>query len=327
LLLPEFRDPEPGRLDLPSAALSLAAVLALIYGLKETAQDGFGSVPATAILAGLGLGLVFLRRQRVLSYPLLDVGLFRSSVFSTSVAAICAAVFVMGGIFLFVAQYLQLVLGQSALEAALWLLPSTAALVAGSMLAPVLARWIRAGTLLAGGLALAAVGVAVVTQVEAVAGLAAAVLGTSIMGIGAGLVGTLATDVVVGTAPPERAGAASAISETGAELGGALGVAVLGSIGAAVYRSELADTVPAGVPEEEEQVARDTLGGALAAADGLRPGSAEALLEAARDAFVLGMQVAAVTTAFAVGLLAVLAAALLRSARQAPAEMAQDTPQ
>jgi MFS transporter, DHA2 family, multidrug resistance protein len=327
LLLPEFRDPEPGRLDLPSAALSLAAVLALIYGLKEAAQDGFGSVPATAILVGLGLGLVFLRRQRVLSYPLLDVGLFRSSAFSTSVAAICAAVFVMGGISLFVAQYLQLVLGQSALEAALWLLPSTAALVAGSILAPVLARWIRAGTLLAGGLGLAAVGVAVVTHVEVVAGLAAAVLGTSIMGIGAGLVGTLATDVVVGAAPPERAGAASAISETGAELGGALGVAVLGSIGAAVYRSELADTVRAGVPEEEEEVARDTLGGALAAADGLRPGSAEALLEAARDAFVLGMQVAAATTAFAVGLLAVLAAALLRSARQAPAEIAHDTPQ
>jgi DHA2 family multidrug resistance protein-like MFS transporter len=160
LLLPEFRDPEPGRLDLASAALSLAAVLSVIYGLKLTAQDGFGWVPSMAIAAGLGIGLVFVRRQRGLSYPLLDVRLFRSAAFSTSIAAMCAAVFVMGGILFFVTQYLQLVRGQGALEAAAWLLPSTGGLVAGSMLAPLLVRSVRAGTLVAGGLALAAIGVA-----------------------------------------------------------------------------------------------------------------------------------------------------------------------
>jgi MFS transporter, DHA2 family, multidrug resistance protein len=315
-LLPEFRDPAAGRLDLTSAALSLTAVLAVIYGLKQTAQDGFGWPPAAAILLGLGVGSVFVRRQRRLTYPLLDLRLFSSAAFSTSIAAICAAVFVMGGIFLFVAQYLQLVRGQDALEAALWLLPSTGGLVAGSLLAPLLTRWIRADALLAGGLALASAGAAVLTQVEVDSGLALAVAGTSIMGIGAGLVGTLATDVVVAAAPAKRAGAASAISETAAELGGALGIAVLGSIGAAVYRKELADAMPIGLPEENAETAEDTLGGAIATAGDLPARLADPLLDAARDAFMQGLQLAAATTALAVACLAVLARTLLRRAPQ-----------
>ena len=312
LLLPEFRDPDAGRLDLASAALSLGSVLALIFGLKQIAQDGFGWLPAAAILIGLAVGAVFLRRQRLLPYPLLDVRLFRSAAFSTSVAAMCAAVFVVAGIFLFVAQYLQLVRGEGAFEAALWLLPSTGGLVVGSMVAPVLARRARPSSVLAVGLALAAVGAGVLVQVEA--GLAVVVAGTSAMGVGAGLVGTLATDVVVGAAPVQRAGAASAISETGAELGGALGIAVLGSIGTAVYRNELDEAVRAGIPPRSADPARGTLAGALEAADGLPAPLADRLVDAARDAFVQGLQLAALTTAVLVATLAVVAAALLRRA-------------
>jgi DHA2 family multidrug resistance protein-like MFS transporter len=318
LLLPEFRDPEAGRLDLASAALSLVSVLAVIYGLKQIAQDGLGWSPALAIVAGVAFGAIFLRRQRILPYPLLERELFRARAFSTSVAAMCGAVFVMAGIFLFIAQYLQLVRGLGAFEAALWLLPSTGGLVVGSMLAPLIARRISSGSVVAGGLALAAAGVAVLTQLEGAAGLAVAVGGTSVMGIGAGLVGTLATDLVVGAAPPERAGAASAISETSAELGGALGIAILGSIGTAVYRSELADAIPAGVPAEKAEPARDTLGGAIAAADGLPARLADGLVDSAREAFMQGLQLAAATTAVVVACLAVLAARLLLRAPQAP---------
>jgi MFS transporter, DHA2 family, multidrug resistance protein len=318
LLLPEYRDPEAGRLDLVSAALSLAAVLALIYGLKTTAQDGLAWTAAAAIALGLVVGFVFLRRQRLLPYPLLDVRLFRSSGFSIAVAAICASVFVVGGIFFFLAQYLQLVRGQAAVEAALWLLPATGGLVAGSMLAPVLTRRMRAGSLLAGGLAVTAAGVAALTQTDVDSGLVVAVLGSGIMGCGAGLVGTLATDLIIGAAPPERAGAASAISETGAELGGALGIAVLGSIGAAVYRRDLDDTIPPGLSSEQAGVVRDTLGGALAVAEGLPARLSEEVLGAARDAFVHGLQLAAATTALAVAGLAILAWTFLRGAGQAP---------
>jgi MFS transporter, DHA2 family, multidrug resistance protein len=318
LLLPEFRDPGAARVDVPSAVLSLVAVLAVIYGLKQIAQDGFGWTPALAIVAGLGIGLIFLRRQRLLSYPLLELRLFRIPAFSTSVAAICAAVFVMAGIFLFIAQYLQLVRGKGALEAALWLLPSTAGLVIGSMLAPLIARRVHGGSTLAGGLGLAAVGAAVLTQLEEAGGLAVVVGGTSVMGIGAGLVGTLATDLVVGAAPPERAGAASAISETGAELGGALGIAILGSIGTAVYRSRLGDAIPSSVTPEQEEAAQDTLGGALAAGNELPAPLAEDVVDAAREAFLQGLQLAAAVTAVAVAVLAVVAARLLRRAPQPP---------
>jgi MFS transporter, DHA2 family, multidrug resistance protein len=315
LLLPEFRDPEAGRVDLLSAAISLVAVLGVVYGLKQIAQDGLSWSPLLAILAGLALGVVFLRRQRSLPYPLLDLHLFRAGEFSTSVAAMCAAVFVVAGIFFFIAQYLQLVLGQGPFEAALWLLPSTVGLVVGSLLAPLLARRLRAGALVAGGLALAAAGVGLLAAVEGASGLGIVVGGTLVMGIGSGLVGTLATDVVVGAAPPERAGAASAISETGAELGGALGIAILGSIGTAVYRSQVSGTVPANVPREEAEPAEDTLGGAIAAADRLPARAAAELVDAARDAFMQGLQVAAATTAVLMAALAVLAAMLLRRGR------------
>jgi MFS transporter, DHA2 family, multidrug resistance protein len=320
-LLPEFRDPEAGRLDPGSAALSLAAVLAVIYGLKQIAQDGFGWPPALSILAGLGVGAVFLRRQRILPYPLLDLRLFRASAFNTSVAAMCAAVFVMAGIFLFVAQYLQLVRGMGAFEAALWLLPSTAGLVVGSMLAPLLGRRISTGSVLAGGLALAAVGVAALTLIDGAAGLAVPVSGTSEMGIGAGLVGTLATDLVVGAAPPERAGAPSAISETGAELGGALGIAILGSIGTAVYRSQFADAIPSSVPPEQAEAAQDTLGGAIAAGNELPAPLAHEVVDGAREAFLQGLQLAAANTAVAAaGLAAAAAARLLRRTPQGARE-------
>jgi DHA2 family multidrug resistance protein-like MFS transporter len=270
------------------------------------------------LIGATAVGLMFLHRQRTVRYPLLELRLFREPAFSTSVAAMCAAVFVMAGIFLFIAQYLQLVRGMGAFEAALWLLPSTGGLVIGSMLAPLIARRINMGSVLAGGLALAAAGVAVLTQLEGAGGLAIVVGGTSVMGIGAGFVGTLATDLVVGAAPPERAGAASAISETGAELGGALGIAVLGSIGTAVYRSELTDSIPAGVPPEQAEAARETLGGAIAAGDGLPARLADGLVDPAREAFLQGLQVASATTAFVVAGLAVLAATLLRRAPQAP---------
>jgi DHA2 family multidrug resistance protein-like MFS transporter len=317
VLLPEFRDPEAGRLDVFSAALSLVAMLAVIYGLKQIAQDGLSWRAALAIPAGVAVGALFLHRQRILPYPLIDLRLFRSAAFSTSVGAIYAAVFVVAGTFLFVAQYLQLVLGKGPFEAGLWLLPSTGGLILGSMLAPLIVRRVRASLVLAGSLGLAAVGVATLIRVDEASGLAVVVVGTAIMGLGAGSVGTLATDLVVGAAPPERAGAASAISETGAELGGALGVAILGSVGTAVYRNEVDDAVPAGVAPETAEAARDTLGGATDAAGQLPDQLGAVLLDAARDAFTQGLQAAALTGAVLVAGLALASALLLRRERSA----------
>jgi len=151
-LLPEFRDPDAGRLDLFSAALSLVAVLAMIYGLKQIVQNGLDASAELFIAAGLVAGVVFVRRQSLLRYPLIDVRMFREPAFSTSVAAMYTAVFIMAGIELFVAQYLQLVLGKGPFEAGLLTLPSAVGLVIGATLAPLAARRVRPGLMVAAGL-------------------------------------------------------------------------------------------------------------------------------------------------------------------------------
>jgi DHA2 family multidrug resistance protein-like MFS transporter len=314
-LLPEFRDPDAGRLDLFSAALSLAAVLAVIYGLKQFAQDGAGWLPALSVAAGLAVGIAFVRRQRTLADPLIDLQLFRAPAFSASLVAFLLSIFVIAGIFLFIAQYLQLVLGLSPLVAGLWTVPSAGGLIAGSLLAPLVARRIRPAFVMAAGLALSAVGFGMVAQIGAGSGLAVLVAGSVIFSLGAAPVGTLATDLIVGSAPPEKAGAASGISETSAEFGGALGIAVLGSIGTAVYRSEVAGAFPEGVPPGAAEAARDTLGGAVATARGLPDPLGAALLEAAREAFTQGLQLTAIMSAAIVLVMAILAAVVLRHVR------------
>jgi MFS transporter, DHA2 family, multidrug resistance protein len=155
LLLPESRDPNAGRLDILSALLSLLAVLAVIYGLKQIAQDGWGALPVLSIVAGLTLGILFVRRQQILADPLLDLRLFRTPAFSASLATYTLGVFVAFGSFLFIAQYLQLVLGLSPLQAGLWSVPGAIASIIGSNVAPLLVRRVRPALVVAGGLALA----------------------------------------------------------------------------------------------------------------------------------------------------------------------------
>ena len=312
MLLPEYRDPEAGRLDIFSAAMSLTAVLAVIYGLKQVAQKGLEWLPVLSAAAGLAVGVAFARRQRKLADPLIDLRLFREPAFSVSLAAFLFSIFVMAGIF-FIAQYLQLVLGLSPLVAGLWTLPSAGGLIAGSMLAPLIARRVRPAFVMAGGLALAAVGFGMLTQVNAGSGLAVLVVASVVFSLGVAPVGTLATDLIIGTVPPERAGAASGISETSAEFGGALGIAVLGSIGTVMYRSEVADAFPDSVPSGAAEVARDTLGGAASVAVRLPDPLADGVLDGAREAFAQALQVTALTSAAIMVGVAGLALLLLRN--------------
>jgi DHA2 family multidrug resistance protein-like MFS transporter len=309
ILLPEYKDPDAGRLDLLSAALSLVAVLAVIYGLKQIAQDGLEAVSVVAILLGLMIGLVFVIRQTRLDDPLIDVGLFRAPSFSASLAVYTLGILVLFGAFLFIYQYLQLVVGLSPLRAGLWTLPSFVGFIVGSMLAPIVVRWIRPALVMAGGLLLGAVGFVVLAQVTADTGVAPVVVSSLIFSLGMGPLFTLTNDLIIGSAPPERAGAASGISETGAELGGALSIAILGTLGTAVYRNEIA--IPAGVPPEDATAARDTFGGAFDAAAGLPDALANDLMLAASVAFTRGMEVAALTSAAIAVVAAVVAAVFL----------------
>jgi MFS transporter, DHA2 family, multidrug resistance protein len=312
VLLPEFRDPQAGRLDLLSAALSLAAVLLVIYGLKRIAEDGPGWPAALSIGAGLVAGAVFVRRQRRLADPLIDLRLFRAPAFRASLATYMIGCLVAYGVYIFIAQYLQLVLGLSPLRAGLWTVPSMAGFVVGSMLVPMIVRRVRPAHLVSAGLALAAVGFCVLTQVGRDSGLLVLVTGSVIYSLGLSPVIILATDMIVGSAPVERAGAASAISETSAELGGALGIAILGSIGTAVYRRMMADGVPAGVLPEAMEAARSTLGGALAVAEPLSDHLKVELVGTAREAFTQAFALIAAICGVIALATAVVAAVVLR---------------
>jgi MFS transporter, DHA2 family, multidrug resistance protein len=317
MLLPESRDPTAGRVDVTSVAMSLVGVLAVIYGLKRIAQDGLEWLPAVSIAAGLAVSCTFLLRQRTLSNPLLDLGLFRVPAYCITLTAHALAFFAIDGVFFITTQYLQLVLGLSPLHAGLWIAPSFGGFIVGSMLAPPIVRRVRPAYVMGGGLALAAVGFGILAWVDGVSDLATLVTGSVVFSLGLAPVVTLATDLIVGSAPPEQAGAASAISETSSEFGAALGIAVLGSVGIAVYRAQVTDTVPAGVPPGAAEAARDTLGGAATAARHLPDRLGDPLLDAAREAFVHGLQVIAVTCAIIAVSLAILVTFSLRRFRTA----------
>ncbi|MEO8610351.1 MAG: MFS transporter [Chloroflexota bacterium] len=283
-LLPEYRDPNAGRLDIISALLSILAVLTVIYGLKQFAQDGLGLISVLSIALGLVLGILFIRRQQHLEHPLIDLKLFRVPAFSATLIVFMLNAFVMFAASFFAAQYFQLVLGLSPLHAGLWTLPSAVSVIIGTTLVPRLVQYASKTTVIIAGLVICALGFGVLMLVGS-GGLAALVIGSVITGLGAGPLSALIPDVVVGSAPAETAGSAASISSTSVEFGGALGLALLGSVGVAVYRSAMAGAIPAGVTPESALIAGETLGGAVAAARDLPPDVGAQLLGAAHHAF------------------------------------------
>ena len=312
ILLPEFRDSKAGRLDIASAVLSLAAVLVAIYGIKKIAESGFALVPLVAIASGVLIGAFFVRRQKSLVDPLIDLSLFRSPAFSASLAINVVGFFIAFGTFLFIAQYLQLVLGLSPLSAGWWTAPSGLAFIVGSMLAPVFVRRLRPSFVIASGFVLAAIGFALLTQIGEAREPVRVMTGYVVLSLGLAPVFTLATDLVVGTVAPEKAGMASGLSETSAEFGGALGIAVLGSVVTAVYRSRIVSAIPDGVPSAAADAARGTLGGAATVAGTLPAAEGAAMLEAARRVFTDAVIVTAAVSAVLAAVAAIVTATLLR---------------
>jgi DHA2 family multidrug resistance protein-like MFS transporter len=315
ILLPEYRDPNAGKPDLTSAALSLGAVLATIYGLKRIAQDGVSVTAIAAMILGFMVGVVFVRRQLGLADPLIDLRLFRIPAFRASLVLYGGSILVLFGGFLFLPQYLQLVLGLSPMRGGLWTLPWAIGFVIGSLATPVLARRIRPALLMSWGLVLSSTGYFLLTQLGPSADhLPLFGVATLILALGASPVFTLTNDVIIGSAPPERAGAASGISETCAELGGALGIAIFGSIGVAIYRGMLGEGMPVGLSPDVTEAAMSTLGGAVAMSQRLPAAVGAALVDAARDAFLRGLVLSAAISGVGALALAILAGWTFRGA-------------
>jgi DHA2 family multidrug resistance protein-like MFS transporter len=303
LLLPEYRDESAGRIDLASVALSLAAILPVIYGVKRLAEHGADAWAIGAITAGVAFGVLFVSRQRRLDDPLMDVRLFANRAFSAALLVLLLALGLMGGLYLFVTQYLQLVEGLSALRAGLWLLPAAGLLIVASSLTPMLARRVGPGHIVGGALLLSVLGYAMIAQVESAGDMPLLFTGFVFVYSGISPMMVLGTDLVVGSAPPERAGSAAAMSESGMELGIALGVAGLGSVVTAVYRDGTA-----GLPE----AAADTIAGADAVARELADPEGAQVLAQARDAFTDGLNLASGIAGVIVAVLAIAAMVLLR---------------
>ncbi|MFE2598127.1 MFS transporter [Streptomyces sp. NPDC059396] len=360
LLVPEFKDPAPGRYDLLSVPLSMGAVLPLVYGLKQTAADGLSAARVLCVVAGFVVGALFVRRQRGRDDAMISRALFRSGaedgdegegggkglgrgmnrgrgktqgrgrggVFGYGIVLNTLATFAMMGSAYFTTQYLQSVLGMDSLEAALWSLAPS--LVVGAAAPAGAAIAVKAGRaqVVAAGFLIGAAGFALI----ALAGtdsLRLVLSGAALLGCGIVVVMTLVSDMALTAAPAEKAGSAASLLETGQEFGGALGMAVLGSLGTAVYRQDLADSTPAGLPADALETVRETLGGATVVAAQLPGKAGESVLELAREAFVHGMRIASAGGALLLIAAAVLAATLLRTAVPsvtAQAEAPEPTP-
>jgi len=311
LLLPEYRDPLARPIDARSALLSLAAVLAVISGVKRISAYGADAWAVAAIAAGLALGAVFFRRQRRLANPFVDMALFARPVFAVSIATNALAVFFLFGAFVLTAQYLQLVAGLTPLEAGLWSLPGALAFAAVSPFTAALVRRFSAHRVMAGGLAGSGAGFAMLAVSTT---LPEVVLANTVIALGITPVATLTTGFIVGSAPVAKAGVASALSETAAELGGALGIALLGSLMTFVYVAAMADAATPGLAPEAAAAARATLAGAVDAAAGRVDADALALLATARSSFLDALTAVGALGAATLGLLAVQARRTLKHA-------------
>jgi DHA2 family multidrug resistance protein-like MFS transporter len=305
LLLPEYRNPEAvGRIDLLSVALSLAAILPIIYGITDlAASEGDVPVAVGAIVVGLVFGYVFIRRQLQLPKPLVDLRLLRQPKIRVILPAMLIGSGTLAGSSMFTAQYIQSVAGRSPGQSGLWMAFSGLGIAVGSMLAPVLVRGLRPRSVIILGVTGSAIGLLVLTQAGTSGWLIGVAASTALVALGIGPLFALGTGIMVGSAPPERAGAAASLSETSNVFGSSLGLALLGSLGAAVYRGKMAEADLSGYPPELASKARQTIGGATV--DG-QPG----LIALARHAFTNGLNVvAAVAAAVLVALILLLIAA------------------
>jgi DHA2 family multidrug resistance protein-like MFS transporter len=309
-LLPEYRDPNAGKLGLTSVALSLAAILPAIYGLTELAKNGWQALPVAGIVIGIGFAVLFVRRQHRLEDPLLDLRLFANRSFSTALAGIMSATLLMGAIMLFITQDLQLVEGLSPFQAGLWMLPAVAANALSFIVSPILARRFRPAYLIGTGLAISVSGLIVLTQTDTTSGPTTLATGFALIFLGAGPLVTLSIQLILASAPPEKAGAAAALNETSGQFGFAFGLAALGSIGVAIYDSRF--TPPSAVPAHAADAARESLTDAVVAARTLPADLARGLLAPAREAFVSGLHLVSAISAAILAIVAVLIVRLLR---------------
>ena len=294
-LLPESRNDRPGPFDPRSSLLSFGAVLPVVYAMKQTAEHGPSADLVVLALGGIALGVVFIRRQRRLPEPLLDVSLFSNRPFATAIASNLLVNFAFLGAIFLIAQYLQLVLGHGPMAAGFHLLPGMIASFIASLSAAALLRRRSPGPTLAFSIVIMAIGFLTLLGLEGAGDGRWVTVAMTFIGLGFGAASSLGANLVMAIVPARRAGAASAISETAFELGAATGIAVLGSVTGAIYRRQMdGSSLDLGAAGHH---ARDTLAKAVEVSGQLDPAQAQGLLITAHESFASGLRGSAAVAA------------------------------
>jgi EmrB/QacA subfamily drug resistance transporter len=322
-LVPESKDPAAPRLDPFGAALSIAGLTTLLWGIIEAGGDrGWGD---SAVLSSFGLAVALLTAFAVWELhapsPMLNVRLFRDRNFSASSASIGLVFFALFGTIFFLTQYLQSVLGYAPLKAGEAIIPVSVGLIAAAPQAAKLTVKYGPRMVVAGGLALVAAGLTLLSTADAGSGYGLIAVVLLIMGSGMGMAMTPATEALMSSLPREQAGVGSAMNDTVRQVGGALGVAVLGSLLTSGYRGDMESAV-SGLPAGAGHTASDSVGGAIGVADQVGGSAGESLTAAAQTAFANAMSTTVLVAAGVALMGAVVAAVVLPSKEREPEPVA-----
>ncbi|UCR89127.1 MFS transporter [Mycetocola spongiae] len=310
LLLPESKDPNPGKVDLLSIPMALLTMAPFVFGIKWLATHGMSAVGIGTLLFGVLLGYLFVRRQRRISNPMLDMTLFHRGQFSGAVLVnLLSVIALVGGLF-FVSQHLQLVLGMTPFDAAMVLIPGLVITIISGLGIVFFSKRFRASIVIPASLLFSIAGYAVIALSGGDIGAWGIAVAFSLLGLGIGAAETVSNELILASAPPAKAGAASAVSETAYELGAVLGTATIGTILTASYRSNV--VLPEGLTPDQQLAASETLGGAVNVSGEISPDLGAVLLESARHAFDSGAGVAAWIGVALVAGAAIIAAFTLR---------------
>ncbi|GAA0381634.1 MFS transporter [Bacillus horti] len=320
LLLPTYRDSNAGHLDLVSVALSLIAVMSVIFGMQEIAENGFHVFYISTVVLGIIVGVIFVRRQLNVKEPLLDLRMFRVPAFSVSLLALMLVLLVNGGSYMLFTQHIQVVLGLSPTQAGLLLILPAGLSIVGTLLAPILTRWIRPAFAMAAGLIVAAGGALLIMVTFNEAGAVLLITGVSIIMFGVAPTMTLGSELIISSVSKERSGSASAMQDVGTGLGSALGIAFMGSLAMMVYRGSLMNWVPSGVTEEATSTAMESIGAAIVVAGQLPDAFGAEMLKAIQSSFSLAIQVAFTIVALIFIMVSVMVVWRLRHVRNGSPE-------
>lgn len=288
-LISEYKDTSAGRMDFISVIQSLASILLIIYGMKDIAVGNFHFSSIFCLFIGVILGWIFLKRQQLISHPLLELKLFHNKTFSVSLAIMLLGMIIQGGFLLLLAQYLQMVKGLTPLEAGLWMIPFSSGSIIGSLLAPILTRWISRIHVIAIGLSLSALSCVLISFIDTDVNIMVLIISSALFTLGFAPLFVFSTDLIVGSVPPEKSGTAASLSEMSGELGMALGVAIIGSITTFIYRQQIIP--PPNIPENLAEQAKDTITGAVGVVEQLSNETGVELLLLAKSSFITALNV------------------------------------